>query len=93
MTVQEFKEKYPHLAHLEGDALWDAMAESMTVPYEPQEGDDEVVMKQEFMGNTYFFTKGFMRHWNKFMGGEKPLEFPSYGLLIPNVKTPKKNTD
>lgn len=25
MTAPEFKEKYPHLAHLEGNDLWDAM--------------------------------------------------------------------
>jgi hypothetical protein len=29
MTVQQFKERYPHLAHLEGDALWNAMEDSM----------------------------------------------------------------
>ncbi len=29
MTTAEFKEKYPHLAHLEGDALWNAMEDSM----------------------------------------------------------------
>lgn len=29
MTVQEFKEKYPYLSHLEGNALWDAMSKAV----------------------------------------------------------------
>lgn len=29
MTTEEFKKKYPDKAHLEGNALWDAMEDSM----------------------------------------------------------------
>lgn len=29
MTIQQFKTNYPQYAHLEGDALWDKMTESL----------------------------------------------------------------
>lgn len=46
MTTSEFKEKYPHLAHLEGNELWNAMEDSMfegqnTDPNEPIELSEE----------------------------------------------------
>lgn len=46
MTVEDFKQKYPHLAHLEGDALWNAMEDSILQnanwdPNEPIELSEE----------------------------------------------------
>jgi hypothetical protein len=40
MTVEEFKQDNPHLSHLEGDALWDAMERHWIIKYghKPPEG-------------------------------------------------------
>lgn len=47
MNVQEFKEKYPHLSHLEGDALWNAMEDSYL--YEHRNDKPKVIT--DYLGN------------------------------------------
>lgn len=70
MTVQEFKEKYPHLAHLEGDALWDAMSMAVFVDSEGNaiETEDELqkVLREKFTDDLSFEDR-----------------FSNFGLLIP----------
>lgn len=68
MTVQEFKQQCPHLAHLEGDDLWNAMEMAVMRNQEPEEklpDDNEVglVIKQD--GYTFEFSKGAVRLINK----------------------------
>lgn len=46
MDVKEFKQKYPHLAHLEGDALWDAMTQAMLVK-QGLEPTEDIVLSEE----------------------------------------------
>lgn len=88
MTVQEFKERFPHLAHLEGNELWDAMAVAVwkenPVLVEPLPDDHEIAYTQDIGdGYTVSVTKGMDRTWKKFMEGAKPLEFKNFGFLIP----------
>lgn len=47
MTPQEFKKKYPHLAHLEGNALWDAMEDAWLFEHQ----NDNVKPITDWKGN------------------------------------------
>lgn len=76
MTTSEFREKYPHLAHLEGDDLWDAMSKAVFIEkggkmIESQE-ELEKVLREHFTDDRAF--------------GDR---FSGFGLLIPtgNVGT------
>lgn len=73
MTVSEFKEKYPHLAHLEGNALWDAMSKAVyledggkMVAVTTQE-ELEKVLREKFTDDRVFEER-----------------FKNFGLLIPS---------
>lgn len=47
MTVDEFKNKHPELAHLEGNALWDAMEDSLLNEHQ----NDEPKVVKDWKGN------------------------------------------
>lgn len=47
MTVQDFKEKHPHLSHLEGNNLWDAMEDALI--YERKAEKPKVIT--DYLGN------------------------------------------
>ena len=83
MTVQEFKEKFPHLAHLEGNELWDAMSLAVVKPYERQEGDEEIIDTVHIGDLTFDISKGAKRAFDELMKDAKPLEFKNFGFLIP----------
>jgi hypothetical protein len=62
MNAQEFKEKFPHFAHLTGNDLWNAMEMSVMKTYVPQPGDEEVVETINLGdGYTLDVTKGAQR--------------------------------
>lgn len=48
MDVQEFKTKYPHLSHLEGDDLWNAMEDAWIVEHK----DDKPKEITDWKGNV-----------------------------------------
>ncbi len=56
MTTQEFRLKYPQWAHLEGDALWDAMEDLATSPVIL--GPDTEWITEKRGDNTYTYPKG-----------------------------------
>lgn len=86
MTVQEFKEQHPHLAHLEGDALWDAMALAVPrVTIDPLPDDHEIAETIEAYGYTFNFTKGFARMWEKFMEGYVPPKLEKLYFFVPGT--------
>lgn len=76
MTVQEFKERHPDIARLEGNDLWDAMKRSMIVPYTPKFGDHEIAEVFECGGYTFHITVGVKRMLDEF---SKP--FPYSGMM------------
>lgn len=86
MTVQDFKDKNPHLSHLEGNELWDAM--TMAVMKEnkfvPEPGDDEIVESIKEGEYTFNITKGAKRAWDKFTEDWKPPVFSNFGFLMPD---------
>lgn len=82
MTTQEFKEKYPHLAHLEGNDLWDAMERSMIKPHVPKPGDDEIIKTIESQGFTFNFTKGAVAAMKEFEAPEGNY-FSNFGIIMP----------
>lgn len=47
MDVQEFKTKYPHLSHLEGNDLWNAMEDAWIVEHK----DDKPKVVTDWKGN------------------------------------------
>ncbi len=49
MDAQEFKTKYPHLSHLEGEALWNAMEDAWL--YEHR--DDKPKEVTDWKGQCY----------------------------------------
>jgi hypothetical protein len=93
MTAPDFKKKFPHLAHLEGNALWDAMELSVLKHYIPQPGDEEVVETIDLGdGYTLDITKGAHRSFESMFTPEeleemknptKPL-FSNFGFLVPD---------
>jgi len=48
MDVQEFKTKYPHLSHLEGDDLWNAMEDAWIIEHK----DDKPKQIIDWKGNV-----------------------------------------
>lgn len=91
MTSQEFKERYPHLAHLEGNELWDAMAMAVKrVEVPPMLGDGRIVDTVDIGdGYTLGITQGFDRTWKEFMKDVTPPEFSNFGFLMPCGELPK----
>lgn len=47
MTTTEFKEKYPHLSHLEGNDLWNAMEDAYILEHK----DDKPKIITDYLGN------------------------------------------
>lgn len=74
MTVLEFKKKYPHLAHLEGDALWNAMEDSLWQnanwdPDEPitlSEEDEIQYQKDKILNNKGVLINGVNWQMSKY---------------------------
>jgi hypothetical protein len=68
MHIQQFKQRYPEYAHLEGDALWDMMAYKMVGKnsyYEDQPGDDEILKFEGEDGHIVWITKGTFNRFKK----------------------------
>lgn len=63
MTAQEFKDQNPHLSHLEGYELWEAMELALLnqTPFVKRPDDDEIAEVIKCGGYTFSFTKGFIR--------------------------------
>lgn len=54
MTVQEFKAQFPDLAHLEGEALWNAMEDSMMSSVIPMD-EETFPLRKECPLESYRF--------------------------------------
>lgn len=84
MTSSQFKEKFPHLSHLEGNDLWDAMALHMVKPIEPKEGDNEIVDTITIGDTTVSITKGVQDAFSELIKDAKPLfEDAEFGFFLP----------
>jgi len=91
MNAQEFKEKYPHLSHLEGNELWDAMEMAvlkLQPPFISQEGDDEIAETVEYNGYTFNITKGLKRQMDEMFKDYKPATFDKFRYFIPRQINP-----
>ena len=74
MTTKEFKDKYPHYSHLEGDDLWNAMefmllqsSDSWTADY--SEGSDEEFIHERADGIKLYWNQN--KHWVNDHTGER----------------------
>jgi hypothetical protein len=97
MDITEFKSKYPHLAHLEDNALWDAMELATLKEQPPMEvlpDDHEIGHIQQLPGGyTVSFTKGVMRMMEKVFAPSpnfKPSR-PSFQFITMDVSCPQTN--
>ena len=85
MTTNEFKKMFPDKAHLEGDALWNAM-EDYFLEIKPTKPDSNPLV--DWMGNTIkaghivcvFRTRSFIRGpiMGGFMNSDTPMEQIGY---------------
>jgi len=95
MTTAEFKEKYPNLAHLEGEALWNAMEDALlaeggkkptrtledVLRDQKQHPDDWIVEKQGDM--TFHFRKDFVEAMKDTFPEDRPL-FSNMAIMMPS---------
>lgn len=77
MTTQEFKDKYPHLSHLEGNELWNAMEDAML--YEQKDQPTKPVV--DWMGNELKEGDEFCFIKVRAVG-----PFKNFGIMIPDGK-------
>lgn len=75
MTPQDFKAKYPHLSHLEGSALWDAMEDSYIIEH----ANDKRKEVSDWKGNA--IKEGDEICFIKIKTGSG---FLSFSIMIPN---------
>ncbi len=89
MTVQEFKEKYPHLAYLEGDDLWDAMTEALLLSddnWTPLES--EGFIETSFKGcNGITFTMRDPKMWIQKSTGKTKTNAELWEPKVPEITT------
>lgn len=89
MTITEFKDRYPHLAHLKGNDLWDAMEASMLLDarcaiHNKLPGDDEIVHTEQIEEFTFSYTRGAMRVFEEMDKGTRPISevLTSYRMVF-----------
>lgn len=66
MTTKEFKDKYPHYSHLEGDDLWNAMENHLLDDSTGWTGDYSEGYEEEFkhtMNNGMQISWRHPKHW------------------------------